>query len=141
MSYNNFPDVNPLVAVYHNTSYTETGDTMYASFDTSLYSGTVSSNTLTLDYPCTLRGDWYGSLSSSQNGFVVNSQFNIDGQDKHQCRDHVSGFGGGNVGGTEVFFGDASSNVNIKVKYRTNGSSITVSTFEKFPRITGILIK
>lgn len=141
MSYNNFLDVNPLIAVYHDSSYSETGGSMYMDIDTSLHSGTVSSNTLTLDYPCTLRGDWYGSLSSSQNGSVVNSQFNIDGQDKYQCRDHVAGFGGGNIGGPEVFFGDAVANVNIKARYRTAGSSVTVSTYRFFPRITGILMK
>ena len=141
MSFNNFSSINPLIATYHDSTYSESGSIMYMDFDTSLHNGTVSSNTLTLNYPCTLRGDWYGYLSSTQNGSIVNSQFNIDGQDKYQSRDHVAGFGGGNIGGPEVFFGDSPANVNIKARYRTAGSSVTVSTYRFFPRITGILIK
>ena len=137
MSYNNFDDVNPLVAVYKNTSRTTSGTVVSFQFDTSLYSGTISSNALTIGYPCTLRGDFYGNTSEN---IIVNSQFNIDGVDQYQCRDHYSGFGGGNIGGSEVFFANAPANVDIKAKYRTSGTG-TVTTFGKFPRITGILIK
>ena len=61
MSFKNFDDINPLVAVYENNSRTTNSVTPYMNFDTSLYSGTVSSDTLTLEYPSTLRGDFYGS--------------------------------------------------------------------------------
>ena len=138
MSFNNFDDVNPLVAVYENNSSSATGGSNYFKFNTSLHSGTISNDTLTLEYPCTLRGDFYGSATIN---CVMNSQFNIDGVDQYQCREHISGFGGGNIGGSDVFFGDAPANVNIKAKYRTSGSSINISTFAKFPRITGVLIK
>ena len=137
MSYNNFNDINPLVAVYKNSSRTTSGTVVSFQFDTSLYSGTISSNILTVDYPCTLRGDFYGNTTEN---IIVNSQFNIDGVDQYQCRDHFSGFGGGNIGGSEVFFADASANIDIKAKYRTNGN-LSLTTFAKFPRITGVLIK
>ena len=139
MSYNNFYDVNPLINIYRNTTRTVTGGGVVTyKFDTSVHSGTISNeNTLTLDYPCTLRGDFFGY---SGGNTIVNSHFNIDGVDQYQCRDHFAGMGGGNIGGSEVFFANAPANVDIKAKYRTSGAG-TVTTFGKFPRITGILIK
>lgn len=139
MSYNNFDDVNPLINVYRNTTRTSTDAVVTYKFDTSMHSGTISNDdTLTLDYPCTLRGDFYGY---SGGNTIINSHFNIDGVDQYQSRDHFAGMEGGNFGASEVFFANAPANVDIKAKYRISGSNKSVTTFGKFPRITGILIK
>lgn len=141
MSYNNFSNINPLIAVYENNSRTTTSSTPYFKIDTSLYSGSVSSETLTLDYPCTLRGDFYGSTNVTTS-LTVYSQFYVDGSGQHQSFDKNAGSGGGNNGGPEPFFANAPKNVNIQARYRrATASALNVVTSAKFPRITGVLIQ
>lgn len=144
MSFKNFDDINPLVAVFENNSRTTNSVTPYMNFDTSLYSGTVSSDTLTLEYPCTLRGDFYGSTYDHNN---VNSgklsafaAFYVDGVEQYQSVEINAGSGWADYGGGEPFFADAPANVPIKARYRIAGT-MNVTTFAKFPRITGVLTK
>ena len=115
--------------------------TPYFKIDTSLYSGSVSSEILTIDYPCTLRGDFYGSTNVSTS-LTVRSQFYVDGTGQHQSQDKNAGSGGGNTGAPEPFFANAPKNVNIQARYRrATASALNVVTSAKFPRITGVLIK
>ena len=139
MSYNNFSDINPLVAVYENNSRTTTSTTPYMNIDTSIYTGSVSSNILTVDYPCTLRGDFYGSTTVS-GSLTLFSQFYVDGTGQYQTREVHSDQGRGNVGANETFFANAPASVDIRARYRIAGTA-SVTTSAKFPRITGVLIQ
>ena len=139
MSYKNFDNVNPLIAVYENNSRTTTSDLVYMRIDTSLYSGTVSSDILTVDYPCTLRGDFYGSTTVG-GSLSMFSHFYVDGTGQHQSREVHSDQGGGNIAANETFFANSPANVPIRARYRTAGPS-SVTTAENFPRITGVLIQ
>tara|TARA_Y100000114_G_scaffold41405_1_gene36879 strand:- start:565 stop:981 length:417 start_codon:yes stop_codon:yes gene_type:complete len=138
MSFNNFADINPLVAVYENNSYTTSDKTAYMPIDTSLYNGTVSSNILTLEYACTLRGDFYGYTYDTAN-LMVNSMFYVDSVEQYQSVDTNAGGTFTNFGGGEVFFANAPANVPIRARRRNAGMSVT--TEAKFPRITGVLIQ
>ena len=106
--------------------------------DTSLNSGTVSSNILTLDYACTLRGDFYGYTYDTAN-LLVNSMFYVDSVEQYQSVDTNAGGTFTNYGGGEVFFANAPANVPIQARRRNGGMNVT--TEAKFPRITGVLIQ
>ena len=144
MSFKNFDDINPLIAVFENNSSTTNSVTPYMKFNTSLYNGTVSSDTLTLEYPSTLRGDFYGyttdSGSVNTGKLSVYAAFYVDGVEQYQSLEINAGSGWANIGGGEPFFADAPANVPIKARYRIAGT-MNVTTFAKFPRITGVLIK
>ena len=139
MSFNNFEDVNPLIAVFENNSRTTNDITPYMLFNTSLYNGTVSSDTLTLEYPCTLRGDFFG-YTNDTGGLSVFSSFYVDSVEQYQSRELNAAAGGGNIGGGEPFFANAPADVPIKARYRIAGT-MNVTTLAKFPRITGVLMK
>ena len=137
MSYNNFSDINPLVAVYENSSRTTTSATPYMHFDTSLYTGSISSDVLTVDYACTLRGDFYGSTTVT-GSLSLFAQLYVDGVGQYQSREVHSDNSGGNVAANETFFANAPASVDIRARYRLAGTS-SVTTSAKFPRITGVL--
>ena len=139
MSFNNFEDINPLIAVFENNSRTTNDQTPYMRFDTSLYTGNISSDTLTVEYPCTLRGDFFG-YTYDTGGLHVSSAFYVDSVEQYQSREMNAGTGGANLGGGEPFFANAPSDVPIKARYRIAGT-MNVITLAKFPRITGVLIK
>lgn len=136
MSFKNFDNVNPLIAVYENNSRTTSNPISFMLFDTSLHSGSISSDVLTLDYPSTLRGDFYGSTTYSV--LSCHCQFRIAGVDQLQTREINAGSTGGNIGGGEVFVANAGANENIQALYRTSGT-VNLTTAAKFPRITGVL--
>lgn len=137
MSFNNFSDINPLIAVYENNSRTTTSDKPYMLFDTSLYSGSISNDILTVDYPCTLRGDFYGSTTVS-GSLSLFAHFYVNNVGQYQSREVHSDNSGGNVAANETFFANAPASVPIRARYRLAGTS-SVTTAAKFPRITGVL--
>lgn len=146
MTYQIKSNSNPLVAAYHSSAASYSGSSNYIKdlpLNTSLYSGTVSSNTLTIENNSTLRGDFYGSISVT-GALSVNLMFLIDGVEQTQSRDHNAdtSYNGHNSDSPEVFFADPDKNTSIKVRYRryAGGSGLAVVKDAYFPRITGILI-
>ena len=135
MSYKNHVDTVPLVAVFNSSASSTSSAISDLAVDTSLYSGVVSNDTLSISYACTLRGDFYGSVSTA---IPINCQFIVDGTEGNQSRESSASFGGGNIGGSDVFYTDADSNQDIGVKYRSY-TSVNVTTSANFPRVTGVL--
>ena len=139
MSYIIFEDVNPLIAVIENNSRTLNNVTPYMLFDTSVHNGAVSNDTLTLEYPSTLRGDFYGYTYDTA-ALSVFAAFYVNNVEQYQSLEINAGSAWANYGGGEPFFANAPANVPIKARYRIGGS-MNVTTQAKFPRITGVLTK
>jgi len=138
MSYKNLDDtISPLVVVFNSTAINSNQPTPTMGLDTSLYQGTVSSNTLSIDYNSSLRGDFYGSTNAS--ALYVFAHFTVGSTDSFQALELSAGYGAATFTSTEVFYCNPSQNENIQAKYRRNtASGITVTIDANFPRITGI---
>jgi len=138
MSYKNLDeDISPLVVVFNSTAINSNQATPTLGLNTSLYQGTVSSNTLNIDYNSSLRGDFYGSTNAS--ALYVFAHFTVDSTDSFQALELSAGYGSATFTSTEVYYCNPLKTQSIQAKYRRNtGTGITVTTDANFPRITGI---
>ena len=137
MSYKNFSNENPLVAVYATSTTGPTSSQLVqAPLDTNLHGGSVSSSTYTNDFNVSLFGDWYGS--ANQSGYFVFPFFEVDGVEQNQGIEYASGYNAG-FRGNDVVFANANKNLGIDFYYKRGSASAWSITSESgYPRITGV---
>ena len=137
MSYKNFNVKNPLVAVYATSTTGPTSSTSVQSpLDTSLHSGSVSSDTYTNDQNVSLFGDWYGSANTT--GFLIFPYFEVDGVEQNQGIEYASEYTAP-FRGNDVVFANAGANLDIDFFYkRGSATSWTLTSEAGYPRITGV---
>jgi len=137
MSYIYFNNRSPLVAVYNSTSQTSNTDIRKMPIDTSLHSGDISNNEVTLDFACHLMGDFYGSTTVN---LVIQSCFLIDSVEQFEATDPNKGASSVGSRSPENFFAKANRGQTIATQYkRFTETSYTITTDAVYPRITGVL--
>ena len=136
MSYNNFANSSPLVAVYNTTSDSSSQFTRKLRINTSLYQGIVSSNEVTFDYKSHLMSDFYGT---TQVNMSANCRFIVDSVGQFTSLDINKGFPFSSRA-PENAFGKANAQESVYLeRKRTSLASRAVITSAGFPRITGVV--
>ena len=136
MSYNNFANNSPLVAIYNNTTQSSNGSVKQMNINTSLYQGTISSDEVTCDYKSHLMGDFYGTTTVNLS---LNSCFVVDSVEQFESTDTNKGSSSLGSRGPENFFAKPPASTAFYVHYkRYFNASWFITTAADYPRITGV---
>ena len=139
MSYNS--NQSPLVCIFNDTAHTESSNTSFAEFTTSLFEGAIKSTDDTVfssSFNLMISGDVKYSFSGS-GGLRSVSYFQINGTDINQRGRNEAGGGSGTKGVTpEIFFTKTESNDQIKLETKKKSSS-SIAYSEDYSRVIGLV--